>query len=142
MDHQTETIVKLIRSSDPLQDIQALTAARDGFFDYIASSLAAVQEPAVAKLRDHVAREPSSARLVGANIRVSAQNAALCNGFQAHYLNYDNAHFDVRGHPSAPILSVLLAVSDTNTDGDAFLRAYIIGVELITRLGDRQSLSL
>lgn len=136
MDHQTETIVKLIQSSDPLQDDQALAAARTGLSDYIASSLAAVQESAVAKLRDYVAREQGPATLIGANIWVTAQNAALFNGFQAHYLDYDDTHAGVRGHPSAPILSALLAVSDGDTMGDEFLRAYIIGVEMMARLGE------
>lgn len=136
MDHQTETIVKLIQSLDPLQDAQALAAARTGLSDYIASSLAAVQESAVAGLRDYVAREPGPATLIGANLRVTAQNAALFNGFQAHYLDYDDTHSGVRGHPSAPILSALFAVSDADTKGDEFLHAYIIGVELMACLGE------
>ena len=50
--------------------------------------------------------------LIGQKQLVTARQAALFNGFQAHYLDYDDVHATVRGHPSSVILSALFASID------------------------------
>ena len=62
-------------------------------------------------------------------------DAALLGGFQAHVLDLDDAHADVRGHPSAVLLPALLALADDATPGEDVLAAYVVGVEVMARLG-------
>ena len=53
-----------------------------------------------------------------------------------HALDYDDVHSDVRGHPSSVILPALFALaSGREISGKSFLDAYIIGVEVMARLG-------
>ncbi|MPM19736.1 hypothetical protein SDC9_66162 [bioreactor metagenome] len=53
-----------------------------------------------------------------------------------HALDYDDVHSDVRGHPSSVILPVLFALaSGREISGKRFLDSYIIGVEVMARLG-------
>jgi 2-methylcitrate dehydratase PrpD len=64
------------------------------------------------------------------------RQAALVNGFMGHALDYDDVHSDVRGHPSSVILPTLFALSSGHEiSGKRFLDAYIIGVEVMARLG-------
>ena len=64
------------------------------------------------------------------------RQAALVNGFMGHALDYDDVHSDVRGHPSSVILPTLFALSSGHEiSGKSFLDAYIIGVEVMARLG-------
>ncbi|MBR8646384.1 MmgE/PrpD family protein [[Brevibacterium] frigoritolerans] len=44
--------------------------------------------------------------------------------FKLILLDYDDVHSDVRGHPSAVILSALLAVGEPEMTGKRFLAAY------------------
>ena len=62
--------------------------------------------------------------------------AALVNGYMGHALDFDDVHSDVRGHPSTVILPTLLSLSaDGQVTGRRFLQAYIVGVEIMARLG-------
>lgn len=119
----TEYIAKKILTSRPSEDKKAVWAAKIGVLDYIASSLMANDEQelkAVKKIYNHQ----------------DARDAAILNGVRAHLLDIDDAHSEVRGHPGAVILSALFAAADPNTPGKDFLDAYIIGTEVMARLGE------
>ena len=62
--------------------------------------------------------------------------AALVNGYMGHALGFDDVHSDVRGHPSTVILPTLLSLSaNGQVTGKRFLQTYIVGVEIMARLG-------
>ena len=116
--------------------------AINGVIDYFASSLQARHEADVHRLLNWIDKEGGNAKawLVGQKKLVTARQAALFNGFQAHCLDYDDVHSDVRGHPSAVILSALFASVQLDKvqyhiDGKRFLTAYVIGIEVMARLG-------
>lgn len=124
-----------------------LDAAGAAVLDLLASSLTGRAEPAVARLRGTLADVSGigegGARGGGAGgITVPGQpgrylpaDAALLGGVQAHVLDLDDAHATVRGHPSAVLLPALLSLADEATPGEDLLAAYVVGVEVMARLG-------
>ncbi|MFB9808880.1 MmgE/PrpD family protein [Haladaptatus pallidirubidus] len=73
----------------------------------------------------------STARVPGTPIRASLGDAGLLNGILAHALDFDDVHPDMGGHPSSPVLSALLPISEQqNASGKEFLRAFILGTEV------------
>ncbi|MBK0000957.1 MmgE/PrpD family protein [Erwinia sp. S38] len=67
----------------------------------------------------------------------SKENLALQLGYISHALDFDDYHPAFRGHPTTVVLSTLLALSKASptVSIDAFLDAYVVGVELAGRLG-------
>jgi 2-methylcitrate dehydratase PrpD len=132
----------LIKNTPIIRDPKVINCAINGVTDYFACSLQACHEDDVQKLLAWIADEGGNARawLIGQKKLVTARQAALFNGFQAHCLDYDDVHSDVRGHPSSVILSALIASvrldnDKQKIDGRRFLTAYVIGVEVMARLG-------
>ncbi|RKJ64051.1 MmgE/PrpD family protein, partial [Butyricicoccus sp. 1XD8-22] len=73
--------------------------------------------------------------IIGQGRKSTPQQSALVNGFLAHALDFDDVHTEVRGHPSAVLLSTLLALASTNdVTGKRFLEAYVVGVEVMARI--------
>lgn len=103
--------------------------ARDGLIDYFACllpvHLGLVRDSGLAPLRGvfPVAR--------------SMGNHALQLGYMSHALDFDDYHATFRGHPTTVVLSTLLALLEDQPPMavEAFLDAYIVGVELAGRLG-------
>ena len=132
----------LIANTPIINDPKTIECAINGVIDYFASSLQARHEVDVHRLLNWIDNEGGTAKawLVGQKKLVTARQAALFNGFQAHCLDYDDVHSDVRGHPSAVILSALFASVQldevqSHIDGKRFLTAYVIGIEVMARLG-------
>ncbi len=74
--------------------------------------------------------------IVGAGHKTSAPLAAYANGILAHVLDYDDLNENMGGHPTAPVLSAVLAVGETmQATGEQLLLAYILGVETETKIG-------
>lgn len=118
-------------------DEATLTAARRGVMDYLAAVWQGRCSPELQPLLHQMALagESPSAWLIGQGRQVTASQAALFNGMQAHVLDADDVHADVRGHPSAVILSALFSVATPEMSGYRLLQAYVQGVELMARLG-------
>lgn len=135
-------IAKLILNTSLIEDKATLSVAIKGVIDYFACSLLAKNEIEIQRLKALFAKEggnPAS-YLIGQNTFATAKQAALFNAFQAHFLDYDDVQEQVRGHPSAVILSALLASieqpRDSNIHSRRFLTAYILGVEIMARFGE------
>ncbi|MDF7671461.1 MmgE/PrpD family protein [Orbaceae bacterium ESL0721] len=147
MDNITSTLIDKIITSEPLRNPLIKPAAITAIIDYFASSLSARHCDECQKLRQLIRSEGGKADnwLIGQSDLATARQAALFNGFQAHLLDYDDTHADVRGHPSAVILSALFASLPTSTlsdsdplnklTSDRFIAAYVIGIELMAQLG-------
>lgn len=118
-------------------DAGTVMAAQRGLIDYFAVSLQAHAAPEIQPLLRWIEQEGGSpdAWLLGYSRQVTARQAALFNGMQAHLLDYDDVHADVRGHPSAVILPALFSLATPDDSGLDLLRAYVQGVELMARLG-------
>jgi 2-methylcitrate dehydratase PrpD len=80
---------------------------------------------------------PAQSQIVGRSERLDCLNAALINGMSAHVLDFDDTHAGTLLHPSVPVVSSLLALSEPKTlSGVAFLHAFILGVEVECRVAN------
>lgn len=138
----TQLIAKII-ASRPLESTHITQLALQGVGDYLASTLLANQRLECLRLLAMIEQEGGHERswLIGYQGLATAKQAALFNGFQAHLLDYDDVHSQVRGHPSAVILSALFSQIrmtgrfPSTITGQRFLAAYVVGIEVMARLG-------
>ncbi|KAE8416090.1 hypothetical protein BDV36DRAFT_284834 [Aspergillus pseudocaelatus] len=75
--------------------------------------------------------------VLGSRAWMDIQTAALVNGIASHVDDYDDTHADTPIHPSRPVASALLAVTEWNfpVSGQDFLTAFVAGVEAECKLG-------
>lgn len=112
--------------------------SRHCLLDWIAVTVAGASEPLVMKLVDEVREQGGNAQasIVGHNLRTSTAQAALVNGAASHALDYDDVHPALTGHPSVPILSALLALTEhRGASGAEFIEAFTAGYETTCRIG-------
>jgi len=77
--------------------------------------------------------------LVGHGSTQSAGSAAFHNGALAHALEFDDSTLNPVGHPSCVIVPALFALAEkTQASGRAFLQAYLVGLEVHSRLGQAE----
>jgi 2-methylcitrate dehydratase PrpD len=75
--------------------------------------------------------------VLGRRERTDALHAALINGLSAHVLDFDDTHLRTLMHPSVPVASALLALSERQPiSGRDFLLAFIVGVEIECRIAN------
>lgn len=141
----TKQLVQKVMETPIINDESVLVIATQGIVDYFACILQAKDAPEIKQLKQWSVCEGGhfTSWLIGQKQGATARQAALFNGFQAHLLDYDDVHEEVRGHPSAVILSALFASIDCQQkvdksmfiNGKRFLTAYILGIEIMARLG-------
>ena len=113
-------------------------AARRAILDTLGVTLAGAVEPTAERVRAMIEhrRAGQEATIAGTALRGSVEDAALANGTASHALDYDDVQASLSGHPSAPILSAALALAEKqHASGAALLAAFVIGVEIESKLG-------
>jgi 2-methylcitrate dehydratase PrpD len=79
--------------------------------------------------------EEGRSAVIGMPVRLPLRDAVLMNGALVHGLDYDDTHIKAIIHPSASALPCALGVAEhVNANGRDFLAAYILGVEVATRI--------
>jgi len=79
---------------------------------------------------------PGPATLLGGTAGAPAADAALVNGGLMHSLEYDDTHTGSIVHGSAVLAAAALAAGEHNaSSGSAMLCAYVLGWEVLIRLG-------
>jgi 2-methylcitrate dehydratase PrpD len=117
---------------------EVLSVAKHCVMDWLGVTLAGAREPLVRILFEQVGRADAGdeARLLGFGSRSSLLTAALVHGTAAHALDYDDTHWGIQGHPTAPVLSALWGLAERErVSGRALLSALVTGVEVECRLG-------
>ena len=67
--------------------------------------------------------------------KASYSQATLLNGIASHIFDFDDVHLRSRVHPSVPLWSAILAEGERlNASVEQLLRAFIVGVEMQSRL--------
>ena len=114
-----------------------LSRAASAFLDTVGVTLAGAAEPVGRSMQRVIATNGGAAcTVLGAAVRASATDAALANGTAAHALDYDDMCFVSLAHPSAPLVSALLAAGElVGASGRALAEAYVVGFEIEARLG-------
>jgi 2-methylcitrate dehydratase PrpD len=117
---------------------QVLERARAGVIDTIGVILAGTGEPVTRIAAGLVAEDGGApvASQLGTTLRTTAESAALLNGISGHALDYDDVSVSLTGHPSVVVVPAALAMAElTGAGGAAFLQAYVVGVEVMAKLG-------
>lgn len=112
----------------------AIEIAKRGIMDTLGVAIRGSKEQVGGIILQHIieehCREESS--IIATKLRSSILNSAFCNGVFAHVLDYDDIYDVFKIHPSAPILSSCLALSEkVGASGVDIIQAYVIGVEVI-----------
>jgi 2-methylcitrate dehydratase PrpD len=116
----------------------AETVAKHCVLDWLAVTLAGAREPLTQVLYRQAcpAADGGEAQLLGFGRRASVLSAALVHGTAAHALDYDDTHWGLQGHPTAPVLSALWGLAERErASGAQLLAALVAGVEVECRLG-------
>ena len=116
---------------------EARLRAATAILDTVGVALAGAAEPASRAAQAVVAADGGDAcTVLGTSLRSSVSGAALANGTAAHALDYDDMCFVSLAHPSAPLVSALLAAGELiGAPGSRLIDCYIIGFEVEARLG-------
>lgn len=117
----------------------ALTIAKIGLIDTVATALAARNEPVVRIVTEHVAQQGGvrEAPLWFANTLLSSSQAACVNGVAGHALDYDDV--SLSAHTSTVLVPALLAEAHRlGASGLDVLRAYAVGYEVWADLAARE----
>ena len=113
---------------------KAIKVIADTFAVILAGVGSEVAEPLQRYLE--MAGESGASPILGTGHTASPETAALINGTYGHALDYDDVLSMMPAHPSAVIVSALLAsVNGKPVSGKAFIEAYIIGVEVGGKVG-------
>lgn len=102
-------------------------------------SLFASKDPAIGILQDLFAAEGGheKATVIGLGLRTNLRNAALANGFLAHFEDYDDTHLPTVIHTASPIYPAALAIAEeVGASGDQLLAAGVLGIEVACRIGN------
>lgn len=142
LDTNTETVLRLIRNTTLEGRPETVAVIKNALLDYLAASLAATPYEKVRQIAAVSADGAATATgkgspLLGRAERTSDELAAFYNGFQSHYLDYDDAQANIAGHFSTVLFSVLFAVAKPEDTLIDFITAYAAGAELEGLLGAR-----
>ncbi|MBH97354.1 MAG: 2-methylcitrate dehydratase [Rhodospirillaceae bacterium] len=111
--------------------------AKRTLLNMLAISLSASEAKGAKILIDWAINEKANeqASIIGTNLKTSASNAALVNGFLCHLQDYDDTHFPTILHPTAPIWPAVLATAENNgSNGHDTLAAFVVGAEIACRI--------
>jgi 2-methylcitrate dehydratase PrpD len=117
---------------------EARARAKWALIDGVATALAGSVEPSGEIVTDLIQDFGGTpvASVLGRGIRTSAPWAAYANGTMVHALDYDDVSWPMGGHPTAPLLPVILALGEQfHLSGEEALLAYAVGFETEVKLG-------
>jgi 2-methylcitrate dehydratase PrpD len=110
--------------------------ARQCLMDWLACTLAGSKEPLSRILQDEYRLQSGLCSVVGTELKIPAQVAALVNGCEGHALDFDDTSTVMGGHPSAPVIPAVLAeAEERECSGEDVLTAIVVGIEIESRLG-------
>ncbi|KRM61234.1 hypothetical protein FC26_GL001916 [Paucilactobacillus vaccinostercus DSM 20634] len=124
-----------MHQAQPEDSGELFQIARSALIDYLASLKLADREVAVQRLVEQLKIEGGDTEILSQSVTTTAERAALINGFQGHYLDYDDVQPNFRGHPSVTIFSALFAIAAPTDQIEDLLWAYIQGVEVAGQFG-------
>jgi 2-methylcitrate dehydratase PrpD len=107
------------------------------FLNWMGCALGGCRETAVELAVQAVADQGGQpqATLIGHAQRTDVASAAFVNAIASSVLGFDDAHLPTVAHPSSPVCSALLALSEKRVvSGRDFLAAIALGIEITCRL--------
>jgi len=135
----TKTLAEFITDTK-LVDIpaEARQFGKWAILDCLGVALAGSRDP-IARIMTQFLQDMggrAKATVWGRNFKTSCPLAALANGTFGHALDYDDINRTMRGHPTVSVLPAAMAAGEElQASGKEVLQAYLIGVEVETKLG-------
>lgn len=120
---------------------RARAMAVDAITDCLGCMIAGANEPVARKLGRVVGPMPDDAGgtaipLIGTASFASPHDSALYHGTLAHAIDYDDVTHPAYAHPGASLVPAILAMTGrAEISGGAAITAYILGIEMISKLG-------
>jgi 2-methylcitrate dehydratase PrpD len=117
---------------------EARTVVGHCLMDFFGVTLAGRHEPLANILAEQVIEDGGTpqASVIGRNMRVNIEQAALLNGATSHALDFDDVNFAMNGHPTVPIAPAVLALAEyRGLDGKRLVEAFAAGFETACRVG-------
>jgi 2-methylcitrate dehydratase PrpD len=112
-------------------------AGRRTVANAVALAAGAASHPAVTTVLEVVAElgGEGNAWVLGTDVRLPAQWAALVNGVAVHVEDFDDTHLETVVHPGAPVVPAALALAEhLDAGGRELLDAVVLGTEVALRV--------
>ena len=133
----------MISDQVPDHDEESLEIASNAFIDTVACMFAGSrQEITLNSLRATSSWGQGESIVIGHNAELAAPFAAMINAAAGHALDFDDYDLPANAHPSVVIFPALMAIIGDKSvfsvpvSGRSFLDAYIVGLEVMQRLGE------
>ena len=106
--------------------------------DWLGVTIAGSAEPSARIVQRVIAAEGGAplASVAGTALRTGPRQAALANGVAAHALDYDDGNRWAGAHPSAPVVSAVLALAQAReAAGPRAAEAVVAGIQALCLIG-------
>jgi 2-methylcitrate dehydratase PrpD len=140
LENYSQALAKYVFESDG-KEISPMVfhEAKRSLMNYFAVIFASLEDETITKAI-HVMNGFSanqSCAILGRNCKSDMLNAAALNAMAANVFDFDDTHIPTIIHPTAPVASAILALSETRkVSGFHFLQALILGMEVECRVGN------
>ncbi|OGG52086.1 MAG: hypothetical protein A3F84_25910 [Candidatus Handelsmanbacteria bacterium RIFCSPLOWO2_12_FULL_64_10] len=117
---------------------QVLLRTRQSVLNGVAAALSASREVAIDKLIRICVQcgAGGDSSVFGRTERLAMLEAALVNGYMAHFNDYDDTHWGTVFHTNSPVVPpLLLLAADRHLSGEEVLHSLALGLEASIRLG-------
>ena len=144
MRNPAKTLGKFLAETDSRQiPHAAMLAAKQIITDSIGVIIGGMAEPDIqAMVLALDADGKGNVPILGTKFKTSIEMASLIHGTAGTVLEMDEGHQFAKGHPGMHILPALIsATHDNPVSSDEFLRAFILGYDVATRIGLASSLN-
>ena len=144
MRNPAKTLGKFLAETDSRQiPDAAMLAAKQIITDSIGVIIGGMAEPDIqAMVLALDADGKGNVPILGTKFKTSIEMASLIHGTAGTVLEMDEGHQFAKGHPGMHILPALIsATHDNPVSSDEFLRAFILGYDVATRIGLGSSLN-
>jgi 2-methylcitrate dehydratase PrpD len=118
---------------------EVIEHAKFCLLDWVAVTLVGAREEVSKKILETIKTfgGEKQATILGMNLKSPLPFAALVNGTSSHALDYDDVYARAYGHPSAPVIPAILAVSEwKGLSGKELIESLIIGVQVEFAIGE------
>ena len=117
---------------------EVIHSAKRCFVDGMAAIISGAVNPPATLMTEALVEEldHGGAQIIPSGRRAPVRTAALINGAAAHTMEVDDIYRDAVYHPGPPVISAVLAASQSiGNDGARFMRSLIAGYEVSNRIG-------
>ncbi len=118
---------------------ETVERVKDFTLDVIGCIIGSSQQPQIKALTNVLTEEGGNAHstVFAHGFKTSSMNAALFNGTMGHAFDFDDDHREGTMHPSVAVFPAVFAIGEKRgATGSEFLRSFILGLEVMIRLGE------